>query len=68
MHNKVQDILNKKISSSAFYGISIFSIIGRTSIKKLTEDFLLIINVCRDTWSVNKQFSKNMQEVCGSLK
>ena len=40
------------------------SIIERVSIKRLTEDLLLIIDGCRNTWSINKQFSKYMQEVC----
>ena len=39
----------------------IFSIIERVSIKRLTEDLLLIIDACCDTWSINKQLS----EVCG---
>ena len=46
----------------------IFSIIERLSIKRLTEDVLLIIDVCRDTRSINKHFSNDMQEVRGSLK
>ena len=50
--------------------MSIFSIIERVSRKRLTEValyLLLIIDACRDTLSINKHFSKDMQVIIENM-
>ena len=58
--NQINKLANAIYSAVILNIHVIFSIIELVSIKRLTEDLLLIIDACRDTdtWSINKQLSE----------